>query len=60
MFDLFRDHKGKLSQGRVSALTGMGASVALATAPLWGGPPPDIEVLAVLMAVPGGFALWQK
>ena len=60
MFDLIRDHKGKTSQGRVSALAGMGTACALATAPLWGGPPPDIMVLGVLIGAPSGFALWQK
>lgn len=60
MLDLFKDHKGKISQGRVSALAGMGIAGGLATAPLWGGPDPSIEMVVAFIVGPGGMALWQK
>lgn len=54
------DHTGKTSQGRITALLGTGTACTLALAPLWGGPPPDLQLVLTLLGVPGGFALWQK
>ena len=54
------DHAGKLSQSRIAALGGAAAACALATAPLWGGPDPSMELVLVLFVGPGGLALWQK
>ena len=57
---LTKDHAGKASQGRVSALIGIGVASVLGLAPLWGGPDPSIEVLLVFIGGPSGLCLWQK
>ena len=57
---VFTDHRGKTSQGRVAALVGTLTACVLAAAPLWSGPTPDLEILLVLLGVPGGLTLWQK
>ena len=54
------DHHGKTSQGRVAALVGLAIAGGLATAPLWGGPAPSFDVLALFVMGPGGLSLWQK
>ena len=54
------DHTGKRSQGRLSALMGGVTACVLCVAPLWGGPTPQMEIVLVLMGVPGGLAVWQK
>ena len=54
------DHAGKRSSARVAALAGTFTGCALAAAPLWGGPSPDMNVLMVVMGGPGALALWQK
>ena len=56
----FTDHAGKTSQGRIAAIAGTVTACALAAAPLWGGPEPQMDVLLVLLGVPGGLMLWQK
>ena len=48
------DHTGKRSQGRLSALMGGVTACILCVAPLWGGPAPQMEIVLVLMGVPGG------
>lgn len=54
------DHKGKASSGRLASLAGTAAGVALAVAPLWGGPTTDIGVLIAVFSLPSGIGLGQK
>ena len=60
LFQMFADHRGKLSSGRVAALGSTGAAVALCVAPLWGGPTPDLIMVAMLLGIPGAYSQYQK
>ena len=60
MTSMFKDHKGKYSQGRVTAFMSALVGCTLCLAMLWGHPSPDISVLLILFGGPSGLALYQK
>ena len=60
MAEMFCDHRDKVSSGRITAVAGTAAAIALALAPQWGGPAPEWDHMLLLIGGPGGFALWQK
>ena len=55
-----KDHSGKWSQARISAVMATSAGIALALAPQWGGEQTDLQFILALVLGPGGLALWQK
>ena len=54
------DHSGKTSSARVAAIAGTLTGCAIAAAPLWGGPAPDMNIVIAVMGGPSALALWQK
>lgn len=57
---ILTDHRGKPSSGRVAALSTTATACALCLAPLWGGPPPDLIMVAMLLGIPGAYSVYQK
>ena len=61
MAGLVTDHSGKVSQGRVTALMCAVTACAWVISYAWfGGEAPDPQMLAMLLGIPNGLAVWQK
>ena len=57
---MLTDHRGKTSSSRVAALGTTATACALCLAPLWGGPAPDLILVAMLLGIPGAYSVYQK
>lgn len=56
---ILTDHRGKPSSSRAANLLTVVTACALCLAPLWGGPTPDLILVAMMLGIPGAYSAYK-